>query len=411
MTNDSVLLIAEPVLRLRSEMSEMSEMSDCPTELVCLVCKEVMRLAVMMPCCAGASCQDCAKNNINIYGSCPLCLAHSHTEDLIPYRMLREKVSQYFQSKEVKKKEVSPVPVSEEPSSPDCSGPGDCPSGSSSSPILQPTTSSEPSETGPAAIPVLIQEPGGIWLSPQDDTLGMFVAAMREIDAKKKSGPRLCDLNSGKERTQHGEQSRIEKEKDLEDVSSDDFDFEDGEGNLPERISSSGCRVEEAANNEAEMKPKMMDEKGKVKSALMKALMNMDEYDEERVRRMRKVLESSQSIKKSKRKKEKKKKRKDEVKIKEKTLRKMLKNELIKKEVLEEILKKKKKKRKHKKRSSDSSSSEEEVPLSRSKSPSQETFPPNPSLNDIQVGGDTNQSANSDICLSFLCLDHSDPSR
>ena len=52
------------------------EMSS-PAELLCLVCKEVVRLAVMMPCCAGACCQDCAKNNINIYGSCPLCLAHS----------------------------------------------------------------------------------------------------------------------------------------------------------------------------------------------------------------------------------------------------------------------------------------------------------------------------------------------
>ena len=380
----------------------------CPAEFLCLVCKDVVRLAVMMPCCAGACCQDCAKNNINIYGSCPLCLAHSHCEDLIPYRMLREKVAQYFQSD--KKQEESLVEAVEESASPGSSAnqssvPEDCPSGaSSSSLLLQPTTTSEPSESAPATIPVLVQEPGGVWLSPRDDTLGMFEAAMREIDAKKN--------NSVKKRTQLGEQNRIVKEKDLEDVSSDDFEFEDVE-KLPgygNQISeSSGCReegrFEEAANNEAEMKPKMMDEKGKVKNALMKALMNMDEYDEERIRRMRKVLESSQSIKKSKHKKEKKKKRKEEVKIKEKTLRKLLKQEEIKKEVLEEILKKKKKKRKHKKRSSDSSSGEDEVPLTESESPRPET-----SLNDIQVGS-LLQSPQSYRTISMDCLGDSDPSR
>ena len=386
------------------------EMS-APAELLCLVCKEVVRLAVMMPCCAGACCQDCAKNNINIYGSCPLCLAHSHCEDLIPYRMLREKVAQYFQSSKMKKQEESRGPAggdvevsaalvranNQSSVRADCSGA----SGTSSS-IIQPntTTTSEAtegteSERGPATIPVLIQEPGGVWLSPQDDTLGMFEAAMREIDAKKKSGPRLFEQKSVKKRIQLGEQNRIVKEKDLEDVSSDEFDFEDVERNLPERMTSYGDQISEkeeerfaeAANNESETKPKMMDEKGKVKNALMKALMNMDQYDEERVRRMRKVLESSQSSKKHKLKKEKKKKRKDEeVKIKEKTLRKMLKKEQIKKEVLEEILKKKKKKKKHKKRSSDRSSGEEEVRSTESESPETETVPEGSSLNDLQVG-------------------------
>ena len=41
---------------------------------------------------------ECAKNNIDIYGSCPLCLAHSKCEDLIPYRMLRDKVKKYLES-------------------------------------------------------------------------------------------------------------------------------------------------------------------------------------------------------------------------------------------------------------------------------------------------------------------------
>ena len=94
----------------------------------------------------------------------------------------------------------------------------------------------------------------------------------------------------------------------------------------------------------------MDDEQGKVKNALRHALSNMEEYDQERIRKMRKLLESSQSSKKSKRKKEKKKKHKHkELKIKEKTLKRLLKKE-FKEEVLEKLLKKKKKKDKKKKR-------------------------------------------------------------
>ena len=125
----------------------------CPAEFLCLVCKEVVSQAVMMPCCAGSCCQDCAKNNINIFGSCPLCLAHSHCEDLIPYRMLREKVAQYFQSSKMKKQEecqggdgeVSAAPGS---AANQCNVPEDC-SSSSPSPsgvssfILQPSNTSE----------------------------------------------------------------------------------------------------------------------------------------------------------------------------------------------------------------------------------------------------------------------------
>ena len=104
----------------------------------------------------------------------------------------------------------------------------------------------------------------------------------------------------------------------------------------------------------------MEREKEKVKKALEHALRNMDNYDEERIAKMSKLLEASQSKRKSKRKKEKKKKHK-KVKIKEKTLKKLLEKEIIKEEVIEKLIRKKKKK-KNKKRVSEKSS-RDDLPL------------------------------------------------
>jgi len=348
-----------------------------PAEFLCSVCKEVVSLAVMMPCCAGATCQACAKNNINIYGSCPLCLAHSNTEDLIPYRMLRDKITKHLQS------ESPPT-------------------------VLLPRAGRSPSRE---AIPDIEQDPGteGVRLNPEDDTLGMFEAAMREIDAKKKSGVKADGSSVKKGQDALGgnlpssKQRRNTQQKDLEDISSDDFDFDFDFEDLEKKpskknyarhfepcqiatfngnkaLNNEGVREEDksqvTANNEqAEIKPKKMDdEKGQVKNALKHALMNMDDYDPVRIRRMRKILESSQSSRKSKRKKDKKKKRKHELKIKEKTLKKLLKKDCIKEEVLEKLLKKKKKKKKDKKvRKSDSSSCSEDLPEKLGEPP--ETFP------------------------------------
>ena len=302
-----------------------------PAELVCSVCQQLVHMAVMMPCCAGATCQFCAKNNINIYGSCPLCLAHSKAEDLIPYRMLRDRVTSYLESVQRKQKEQLSLPT------------------------VPPLP---PSPAGPSeSIPAITQSPSPVWISPEDDTLLLFKAAMREIDAKKHSSQ-----ISGSPGSSAGMSNVFFKEKDLEDISSDDLDFEDSEKDPTEKIYAGPERscdsqfwskeqesLPEPANNQESPK-KMDDEQGKVKNALRHALSNMEEYDQERIRKMRKLLESSQSSKKSKRKKEKKKKHKHkELKIKEKTLKRLLKKE-FKEEVLEKLLKKKKKKDKKKKR-------------------------------------------------------------
>ena len=66
-----------------------------PEELLCPICKELLCDAVMMPCCAGSACDDCARNGIiESEGSkCPVCGDVANPEELIPYRMYREKVS------------------------------------------------------------------------------------------------------------------------------------------------------------------------------------------------------------------------------------------------------------------------------------------------------------------------------
>ena len=66
-----------------------------PDELLCPICKELLTDAVMMPCCAGSACDDCARTGIvESEGSkCPVCGDVANPEELIPYRMYREKVS------------------------------------------------------------------------------------------------------------------------------------------------------------------------------------------------------------------------------------------------------------------------------------------------------------------------------
>ena len=340
-------------------------MSGCPAEFLCTVCKDVVSLAVMMPCCAGSACEECAKNNIDIYGSCPLCLAHSKCEDLIPYRMLRDKVKKYLES--IKKYQP---PDDCHPPLTDLAPPAKAQSVCEETPVLK-----------------------TVWLQPEDDPLFQFEVAMREIDAKKSStqmvgSPRLA------------KNSLLIEDQYLEDVSSDEFDVEvsekdQAEKNLPgyeersvshvvtigvhpahSRGESEEDSFEEAANNEEEIQPKKMEyEKEKVRRALEHALRNMDNYDEERIAKMSKLLEASQSKRKSKRKKEKKKKHK-KVKIKEKTLKKLLEKEIIKEEVLEKLIRKKKKK-KNKKRVSEKSSHDDIPLVSGDEGPSQgDSFQP-----------------------------------
>ena len=61
-----------------------------PAELLCPICGELLSDAVMMPCCAGSACDDCARTGIiESEGSrCPVCGDTANPEELIPYRLL-----------------------------------------------------------------------------------------------------------------------------------------------------------------------------------------------------------------------------------------------------------------------------------------------------------------------------------
>ena len=86
-----------------------------PVELVCPLCKDLADEAVsldttgnlivlvqipnfarqvMLPCCAAALCDQCAKKRIlEENGKCHICKDTVDPENLIPYRLLRDKVS------------------------------------------------------------------------------------------------------------------------------------------------------------------------------------------------------------------------------------------------------------------------------------------------------------------------------
>lgn len=68
-----------------------------PTELLCPICKDLLKDAVMMPCCAGSACDECARNGIiDSEGSrCPVCADVANPEELIPYRLFRDKVDKF----------------------------------------------------------------------------------------------------------------------------------------------------------------------------------------------------------------------------------------------------------------------------------------------------------------------------
>ena len=77
----------KPVAQVKEEV---------PEALQCAICRELLRDAVMMPCCAVSACEDCARTGMIESGGeeprCPVCGAAAIPEELIPSRMCREKV-------------------------------------------------------------------------------------------------------------------------------------------------------------------------------------------------------------------------------------------------------------------------------------------------------------------------------
>ncbi|XP_045126566.1 E3 ubiquitin-protein ligase RBBP6-like [Portunus trituberculatus] len=88
------------------DMEEMSQEKQLPPpdrppppeDIVCLLCKELLRDAVLIPCCAAAFCDDCIRNHLveSEETRCPICQEDGISPDtLIPNRYLRIKTKQY----------------------------------------------------------------------------------------------------------------------------------------------------------------------------------------------------------------------------------------------------------------------------------------------------------------------------
>ena len=66
-----------------------------PAELVCGLCKELLREAVLIPCCAEAYCDECIRNHL-LQGACPSCEnKDNELEMLVPNRYLRGKCKEF----------------------------------------------------------------------------------------------------------------------------------------------------------------------------------------------------------------------------------------------------------------------------------------------------------------------------
>ena len=76
-------------------MMSTSTKPGLPPEFLCKICTNLIKNAVMMPCCAGPCCDTCAVTGVACFGTCPLCQAVTSPEDLIPFRMLRDKIDKY----------------------------------------------------------------------------------------------------------------------------------------------------------------------------------------------------------------------------------------------------------------------------------------------------------------------------
>eukprot|EP00088_Acartia_fossae_P044309 TRINITY_DN4699_c0_g1_i11.p1 TRINITY_DN4699_c0_g1~~TRINITY_DN4699_c0_g1_i11.p1 ORF type:complete len:400 (-),score=62.29 TRINITY_DN4699_c0_g1_i11:188-1387(-) len=87
-----------------------------PDELTCKVCKEILTDAVMMPCCGEVACDECARDGIinSDKANCPICQeAGVSPEDMIPYRLVREKVDKFLNQTGYSKQKKQPPPTAQ----------------------------------------------------------------------------------------------------------------------------------------------------------------------------------------------------------------------------------------------------------------------------------------------------------
>ena len=70
--------------------------ADAPPHLVCPVSKDLLRDAVMLPCCGESASEDAARSALNRTGRCPLCQSSMTADRLVPNRSIRAAVATFI---------------------------------------------------------------------------------------------------------------------------------------------------------------------------------------------------------------------------------------------------------------------------------------------------------------------------
>ena len=85
---------------LPDDRAPLQPKANIPSELLCPICHDLLKDAVMMPCCAGSACDECGRNGIleSEGNKCPVCGEAANPEELIPYRLFRDKVDKFRNS-------------------------------------------------------------------------------------------------------------------------------------------------------------------------------------------------------------------------------------------------------------------------------------------------------------------------
>ncbi|KAJ4762049.1 E3 ubiquitin-protein ligase RBBP6 [Rhynchospora pubera] len=73
--------------------------TDIPTELRCLLCKEIFKDAVMIPCCQHSFCDRCIRSTLSETRRCPKCSSGKCTvDDLLPNLSLRQAIERFIEA-------------------------------------------------------------------------------------------------------------------------------------------------------------------------------------------------------------------------------------------------------------------------------------------------------------------------